>query len=153
MLELFFYNWQIREEWFEWCREIDPDELTKERAGGMGSILKNLFHVADCEQIWINQLQVKPMIRKDFHTISTLEEVIEFSVMTRQQTECFLSLWTPAYEKKEFQMTSRSGKTYIFTYKKVMQHVVTHEIHHIGQLSVWAREIDEKPVSSDLIFK
>jgi uncharacterized damage-inducible protein DinB len=153
MLELFSYIWEIREEWFNWCREIDPDELTKERTGGMGSILKNLFHVADCEQIWMNQLQGKPVIKKDLHTISTLDEVIEFSGMTRQQTENFLSLWTPAYGKKELNMTSRSGKTYLFTYQKVMQHVVTHEIHHIGQLSVWAREIGKKPVSSDLIFR
>ncbi|MFC7784153.1 DinB family protein [Rossellomorea sp. GCM10028870] len=153
MLELFSYNWQIREEWFDWCREIDPDELTKERIGGMGSILKNLFHVADCEQIWMNQLQGKPVMKKDLHTISTLDEVIEFSGTTRQQTENFLSLWTPAYGKKELNMTSRSGKTYLLTYKKVMQHVVTHEIHHIGQLSVWAREVGKKPVSSDFIFR
>ncbi|RBP07783.1 DinB family protein [Rossellomorea aquimaris] len=50
MVELFSYNWQIREEWFDWCREINQEELTKERTGGMGSILKNLFHVADCDQ-------------------------------------------------------------------------------------------------------
>ncbi|MGF3102794.1 DinB family protein [Rossellomorea sp. DUT-2] len=153
MVELFSYNWQIREEWFDWCREINQEELTKERIGGMGSILKNLFHVADCEQIWMNQLQGKPVMKKDFHTISSLDEVIEFSETTRQQTESFLSLWTSSYGKKEFNMTSRSGRTYNFTYKKVMQHVVTHEIHHIGQLSVWAREIGKKPVSSDFIFR
>ncbi|MGG1630791.1 DinB family protein [Rossellomorea sp. NRS-1567] len=153
MVELFSYNWQLREEWFDWCREIDQYELTKERTGGMGSILKNLFHVVDCEQIWMNQLQGKPVAKKDFHTISTLDEVIEFSETTRQQTESLLSLWTSAYGKKEFNMTSRSGRTYNFTYKKVMQHVVTHEIHHIGQLSVWAREVGKKPVSSDFIFR
>ena len=153
MLELFSYNWQVREEWFEWCRGIDQSELSKERSGGMGSILKNLFHVADCEQIWMNQLQGNPVMEKDIHTISTLDEVIGFSGMTRQQTEAFLSLWTPAYEMKEFNMTSKSGKTYSFSYKKVVQHVVTHEIHHIGQLSVWAREIGVKPISSDLIFR
>ncbi len=153
MLELFSYNWQVREEWFEWCRGIDQSELSKERSGGMGSILKNLFHVADCEQIWMNQLQGNPVMEKDIHTISTLDEVIGFSGMTRQQTEAFLSLWTPAYEMKEFNMTSKSGKTYSFSYKKVVQHVLTHEIHHIGQLSVWAREIGVKPISSDLIFR
>ncbi|MCA1058934.1 DinB family protein [Rossellomorea aquimaris] len=153
MLELFTYNWQVRDDWFEWCRDIDPEELLKERTGGMGSILKNLFHVADCEQIWMNQLQGTPVIRKNLHSISTLDEVIGFSRETRQQTENFLSLWTPAYEKKEFTMTSKSGNSYTFTYKKVLQHIVTHEIHHMGQLSVWAREIGIKPVSSDLIFR
>jgi uncharacterized damage-inducible protein DinB len=153
MLELFSYNWKIREEWFEWCRKIEQGELVKERTGGMGSILKNLFHVVDCEQIWMNQLQGKSVMVKDVRMVSKLDEVITFSEVTRKQTESFLSLWTPAYEKKEIIRTSKSGKTYHFTYQKVMQHVVTHEIHHIGQLSVWAREIGEKPVSSDILFK
>ncbi|MGG3912920.1 DinB family protein [Rossellomorea vietnamensis] len=153
MLEIFSYNWQVRDDWFEWCRGVNSAELNKERTGGMGSILKNLFHVADCEQIWMNQLQGKDPMEKDIQAITTLDEVIAFSELTRQQSESFLSLWTPAYEKKEFNMTSKTGKTYTFTYKKVVQHVVTHEIHHIGQLSVWAREIGEKPVSSDYIFR
>ncbi|MBN8191263.1 hypothetical protein JI667_03795 [Bacillus sp. NTK074B] len=76
-----------------------------------------------------------------------------FSENTRQQSEQFLSLWTPAYDKKEFNMSTKSGRTYSLTFKKVLQHVVTHEIHHIGQLSVWAREIGKKPVSSDFIFR
>ncbi|PLR86418.1 hypothetical protein CVD25_07745 [Bacillus canaveralius] len=33
-----------------------------------------------------------------------------------------------------------------FPYKKVIQHVITHEIHHIGQLSIWSRELGIKPV-------
>ncbi|MBW3113679.1 DinB family protein [Bacillus sp. MCCB 382] len=153
MIELFSYNWEVRSDWFDWCREIENEELLKERKGGMGSILKNLYHVVDCEQIWMNQLQGKPVLMKDIHTVSTLDEVICFSENTRQQTEQFLSLWIPAYDKKEFNMKTRSGRTYSFTYKKVLQHVVAHEIHHIGQLSVWAREIGKKPVSSDYIFR
>ncbi|MCA1062588.1 DinB family protein [Rossellomorea sp. AcN35-11] len=153
MQELFSYNWKIRQDWFEWCTEVDQDELIRERSGGMGSILKNLFHVADCEQIWINQLQGKPVMRNDIHRISSLDEVISFSELTRKQTESFLSLWTPAYEKKEYNMTTRSGKAYNFSYKKILLHVVTHEVHHIGQLSVWARETEKKPISSDFIFR
>lgn len=34
-----------------------------------------------------------------------------------------------------------------------MRHMIAHEIHHIGQLSVWAREIGKKPVSANLIGK
>ena len=56
MLEMFLYNWQIRNDWFEWCLELSFEELTKKRIGGMGSILHNLYHVIDCEQLWINQM-------------------------------------------------------------------------------------------------
>ena len=30
-------------------------------------------------------------------------------------------------------------------------HVIDHEIHHIGQLSIWAREMGVVPVSANLI--
>lgn len=54
MVDMFLYNWQIREEWFDWCETLSNEELVKKRIGGMGSILHNLYHVIDCEQIWIN---------------------------------------------------------------------------------------------------
>lgn len=31
--------------------------------------------------------------------------------------------------------------------------MITHEVHHIGQLSIWARELQLKPISSDLIIR
>ncbi|MBN8191264.1 DinB family protein [Bacillus sp. NTK074B] len=73
MIDFFSYNWEVRKDWFEWCREIENEELLKERTGGMGSFLKNLYHVADCERIWMNQLQGNPPPMKNNHTITTLE--------------------------------------------------------------------------------
>lgn len=32
-----------------------------------------------------------------------------------------------------------------------MRHVIVHEIHHIGQISVWVRELGYEPVSANLI--
>lgn len=38
-----------------------------------------------------------------------------------------------------------------YTYGEVIRHVIAHEIHHVGQLSVWVRELGLKPPSSNLI--
>jgi len=43
------------------------------------------------------------------------------------------------------------GEREAHTYGEVMRHLIAHEIHHIGQLSVWAREIGKKPVTANLI--
>ncbi len=32
-----------------------------------------------------------------------------------------------------------------------MRHLIAHEIHHIGQLSIWSREMGIEPVSASLI--
>ncbi len=47
MLQLFHYNWQVRDEWLEWCRQLTQEELLGDRIGGVGSILKTLFHIVD----------------------------------------------------------------------------------------------------------
>ena len=153
MLEMFSYNWQVRDDWFEFCRNISQEELIKKRVGGMGSFLHNLFHVIDCEQIWINNMKGTSVIVKDINSISTIDEVIEFSNATKSETMKFLQSYSDEVGKTVFEMTSRTGKTYHFTYEKILRHIITHEVHHIGQLSVWSREVGVKPISSDLLFR
>ena len=82
LIDLFQYNWQIRDDWFEWCDNIPYKELTKTRTGGMGSIIHNLFHVID-EKIWVNQMRGAPVIIIDLKEIRTIDEVKSFSEQTK----------------------------------------------------------------------
>ncbi|WP_225942110.1 DinB family protein [Sporosarcina limicola] len=150
---MFLYNWQIREEWFKWCETISNEELKKKRIGGMGSIIHNLFHVIDCEQIWVNQMQGTPVIIKDINKISCLNDVKTFSNLTKPVTRCFIKSYTSEAEDRSLVVKSKNSTTKSFPFEKVISHILSHEIHHIGQLSVWSREIGLKPVSSDLIFR
>jgi uncharacterized damage-inducible protein DinB len=153
LIDMFLYNWQIREEWFSWCETISNEELTKKRIGGMGSILHNLFHVIDCEQIWVNQMQGTSVIIKDINKISTLDDVKTFSNLTKPVTQRFIKTYISEDKDKILVVKSKNGTTSSLSYNKVISHIISHEIHHIGQLSVWSREIGIKPVSSDLIFR
>ena len=47
--------------------------------------------------------------------------------------------------------TNQDGEQESFTFGEVMRHVIAHEIHHIGQLSIWSREIGKTPVTANLI--
>jgi uncharacterized damage-inducible protein DinB len=153
MINLFSYNWQVREEWFEWCKSLPEEELTKPRIGGMGSILHNLLHVINCERIWISQMSGSPSAPKEYNDSSTLEDVIDFSHKTKRRTTSLLETGNAVLNEKTLSVTTRNGNRYDFPFNKVLLHIVTHEVHHIGQLSVWSREIGRKPVSSDLIFR
>ncbi|GLB61898.1 hypothetical protein NCCP133_40270 [Cytobacillus sp. NCCP-133] len=59
MLSLFRYNWQVRDEWFEWCRRLSPKELKAKRTGGTGSILQTHFHIVDVEYSWVCVIEGK----------------------------------------------------------------------------------------------
>jgi uncharacterized damage-inducible protein DinB len=152
-MDSFLYNWQIREEWFEWCETISHEELTKKRIGGMQSIIHNLFHVIDCEQIWINQMQGTPVIINDINKISSLNDVKTFSNLIKPVTQSFIKSYTSKAEDRILIVKRKNGTTKSISYDKIISHIISHEIHHIGQLSVWSREIGLKPVSSDLIFR
>lgn len=152
MLDLFSYNWQVREDWFKWCEDLSAEELNAERVGGMGGILKNLVHIIDCELIWINHMVQEPNIYHGKESIGDLQDVKKFSDFTKAVTEKFLHEHSD-FENRTVIIKSKNGTTYTFTAKKIILHIISHEIHHIGQLSVWSREIGLKPVSSDLIIR
>ena len=152
MLDMFLYNWQVREDWFKWCENLSEEELLSERVGGTGSILKNLVHIIDCELIWINYMLQEPIIYPEKDSISDLENVIKYSNFTRSVTEKFFRDYND-FEKHNTTIISKNGTTFTFTFKKIILHIISHEIHHIGQLSIWSRQIGVKPVSSDLICR
>ncbi|QTD43183.1 DinB family protein [Sporosarcina sp. Te-1] len=152
--ELFRYNWQVRNEWIEWCEEIPYEELIRKRIGGMGSFLHTLYHVIDCEQLWINQMWNKPVITTDLRAITQLDEVKSYDVATRTRTELFLHELANSWgTNRILEVSKRNGEILRFPFEKVMSHIITHEMHHIGQLSIWAREMGRVPVNSDLLIR
>ncbi|WP_221563314.1 DinB family protein [Alkalihalobacillus sp. TS-13] len=151
MLKLFKYNWQVREDWFRWCEDLSKEELLKERVGGVGSILYTLFHIVDVEWSWILGLQGEPEPELPFEEFASLQKVKEFSSRCHADVEPFVRAWTNEMEYRILSETDADGKMVSFKHGEVMRHVIAHEIHHIGQLSVWAREMGRKPVTANLI--
>ncbi|TFD94382.1 DinB family protein [Jeotgalibacillus sp. R-1-5s-1] len=153
MIDLFLYNWQVREDWFEWCQSLTEEELFAKRTGGMESLFQNLVHVVDCELLWINHLIQEPVVYEKRDAIQTLEDIQAYSDFTKTVTKPVIDSWNGELEDQVVHITGRNGNVRSFTYGKIIRHLISHEIHHIGQLSIWAREIGKKPVSSDLIVR
>ncbi|CAH0345985.1 DinB family protein [Bacillus sp. CECT 9360] len=152
MLKLFQYNWQVRDDWFTWCESVPEEELLKKRVGGVGSILYTLFHIVDVEYSWILGLQGKPEPKEPpFEAYASLEKVKDLSRQFHREVEPFVTSWTSEMESQTLSETDSNGETVSFRHGEIMRHVIAHEIHHIGQLSIWAREIGRKPVTANMI--
>lgn len=145
---LFYYNWQVRDDWFKWCEQLTEEELLRKRVGGVGSILETLFHIVDVEYSWISALQEKEDNEPQFKDYQSIKKVKALSDSYRRELEEFLQIWSGDLEYK---ILKASWKDKIYTYGEVLRHVIVHEIHHIGQLSIWARELNLQPVSANLI--
>ena len=153
MLSLFKYNWQVREDWFNWCESLPEGEFHKERIGGMKSIRETLIHVIDCELLWLNSLIDEKIVFERRQLLTQLSEIKEYSTFVQSYTEQLIEQLASDYENKLIEVQRPDGSILEFTKKKILAHMISHEIHHIGQLSVWAREMQRKPISSDLIIR
>jgi uncharacterized damage-inducible protein DinB len=146
--QLFRYNWEVRNEWFALCHKLPQEELLRERIGGVGSILKTLFHIVDVEYSWIKALEGEMIEDPDFNDYMSLELVEGLSNEYQIEVERFLEHWK--LEMEDRQVTVAWSKE-IYTYGEVLRHVIAHEIHHIGQLSIWSKELGMKAVSANFI--
>jgi uncharacterized damage-inducible protein DinB len=148
MKTLFRYNWMVRDEWFELCKQISIDELLRKRTGGPGGILYTLFHIVDVECSWIRGLQGKPDIQFQYDNYNSLEQVYQLSDTWRTEMQLFFQNWTTDFEHETVTVPWTEGR---FTKGEILRHVIAHEIHHIGQLSIWVRELGFEPVSANVI--
>ncbi|WP_053366292.1 DinB family protein [Bacillus sp. FJAT-27245] len=148
---LFEYNWMIREKWFNWCKEISEEELVKERNGGYKGFLHTLFHIVDVEQRWIRGLSHEKPIMYHFTDYNSLNAIINLSNQTKECTSNFLKNYTSIRDSDVLSAVNKIGEKVSHHYIEVLLHLSIHEVHHIGQLSVWARELGKEPVSANLI--
>ncbi len=116
---LFQYNWQVRDQWFDWCEQVPSEQLLKERTGGVESILRTLFHIVDVEQAWIRGLNGKPEFHYDYKMYQSLQQVRKLSEQCKPNVTAFIENWSD----------EMSGlKLDDFTYNEVLDHVIAHEI-------------------------
>ena len=163
MLKLFQYNWQVRDDWFTLCEDIPDEELLKKRVGGFGSILHTLFHIVDVEYMWILGLRGEPVPEEPlFEDYASLQKVKNLSAQYHVKVKPFVTSWTNEMDSRKLSendfneepISSRDApirrRVIECTHGEIIRHVIVHEIHHIGQLSIWAREIGKEPVSANL---
>lgn len=148
MIKFFEYNWQVRDEWFDWCNLLTPDGLLKDRRGGVGNILYTLFHIIDVEYSWIRGIQGKEDIVFQFADYNTLEKVKSLSDTLRN--EIVVGLKTNLDQSKD-ELINVPWDEDDYTKEEILHHIIAHEIHHIGQLSVWARDLELSPIPANFI--
>jgi uncharacterized damage-inducible protein DinB len=147
---LFRYNWQTREDWYRWCEDVPKEELLKVRVGGVGGILHTLFHIVDVEWSWIRLMQGKSDFQENFLAYNSLAKVRELDAAFRPEVEAFVRSWDTSLDNRLFK-DPQSDSVTTETWGEIVRHVIAHEIHHVGQISVWAREVGRKPISANLI--
>ncbi|MCY8365835.1 damage-inducible protein DinB, partial [Bacillus spizizenii] len=98
---------------------------------------------------WVRAIQEKEDIVVQFADYHTLDKVKSLSNTFRTEIIDFLE--TNADEIKDELVSVPWDKEVLYTRDEILHHIIVHEIHHIGQLSVWARELKLSPISANFI--
>ncbi|AME06625.1 DinB family protein [Bacillus siamensis] len=146
MRKLFQYNWTVRNEWLAICEKLSREELTKSRTGGMESILRTLFHIIDVEISWARAILGKADV---LHAESDYASIQDLRKLSEQYREDVIQ----AVSGKGTDLVKPGWMDQTFHKDDILRHILAHEIHHMGQLSVWAREIGIEPVSANVISR
>jgi uncharacterized damage-inducible protein DinB len=151
MKDLFYHNWDVRDQWINWCKEISStSEINEETSREFNNIIKTLYDLIYTEQYWISRINgVQKLIRNDTSNI-TLEIVIEYSTITRPYIKKIIE--ESKYNLNDTVMVMREdGTEFNCPFSKIFFHVIFNEVHQVGQLSIRARRLGFTPVESELI--
>ncbi|CAM4384637.1 DinB family protein [Paenibacillus tarimensis] len=146
MDKLFRMNWQLRDGWFVWCENVPQIELAAVREGGHGSILQTLFHIIDMEQSWMRSFAGRAEHHFQYEDYSDLDAIMALSDRCRPFIEDVVTAWSPEKDLETFSLFGADGRQIETTCGYAIRYVASHETYHLGQLSIWARQLGYDPV-------
>ncbi|GAF15442.1 LOW QUALITY PROTEIN: hypothetical protein JCM19045_4809 [Bacillus sp. JCM 19045] len=144
---LFAYNWQVRSEWLNWCETLSEAELLAPQVGGVGSIAKTMLHIIDVEWSWIRRIQGQSDEEYQLGSEDSLKQIIQLNHRYHNEVKAFVDAWEPEWRNG----CTTMGIRLLDRWGEIMRHLIAHEIHHIGQLSVWAKQLGYEPISANVI--
>lgn len=113
-----------------------------------GVFLYTLFHIIDVEYSWLRGIQGKEDVVLNFDDYKSLTKVKTLSSTLRHEIVEILKFHL---DEKQDRIVTVPWDEDEYTKNEILHHIIAHEIHHIGQLSVWAREKELTPVSANFI--
>lgn len=135
-LSQMFAHWeQIRTDLFATIDKFSDEELTYAPYPGCWPVGKLMIHIADCEDYWLHavvQSALDPDFNYELADYPTKAAIKELLNRAHERTLALLDSLNEhnLTEKRQ----TRRGETY--TVGWIIWHVLEHEIHHRGELSM-----------------
>ena len=131
-----FSHWeQVRSELYTTIDQFKQDELTFIPFKGSWSVRQIMLHIADCENYWLHGI-VRHEIKlgtyydlAEHPTTTAIKETLEY---TRKKTIAFLD----SLDEDDLNQVYTTPHDETFTLRWIIWHVLEHEIHHRGELSL-----------------
>ncbi len=146
--------WQ-RRQWLDWLRQHDAAVLkTGAGAGGDGRFESAgdwIKHIFSAEKRYVERMLDRPLTDPAAIPSNNLEELFQFGERSRRELKEFVEALPAAQWDAPMELTLM-GNSLTATPKKIVTHVLLHEIRHWAQIATLLRLSGYKVDLHDFIF-
>lgn len=136
-----YTDWE-RQKWFDWLRK-HGDAVLQTSAGPFGdgrfaSVGELIRHIFSAEKRYVERLSERPLTDTASISNQSIDALFEFGRQSRKELKEFLESF-PADEWDRMHEYSLMNSVLKATPRKIIVHVVTHEIRHWAQIGTLLR--------------
>jgi uncharacterized damage-inducible protein DinB len=134
-IQIFAHWGQIRADLLATMDKFNQEELSFTPFKGSWPVGQILLHIADCEDNWLHGVvrgDFKPWIFYNFSDYPSKSAILEVLDHAHAKTIAFLS----ELNEKDLNIKYKTPDGEVFSLYWIIWHVLEHEIHHRGELSL-----------------
>jgi uncharacterized damage-inducible protein DinB len=150
--QLFDYNTWANQRSLDAAAALTAEDFTKPLGSSFSSVRDTLAHIWGAEWLWLERFQgVSPASLPEvgqFHDLPSLRSRWD---QDQQRLHKFVIALTQDDLNRVHEYRTLSFGAYKNPLWQSMQHMVNHGTYHRGQIATMLRQLNAKPLSSDLI--
>jgi uncharacterized damage-inducible protein DinB len=150
--QLFDYNAWANQRSLDAAAALTAEDFTKPLGSSFSSVRDTLAHIWGAEWLWLERFQgISPASLPEvgqFHDVSSLQSRWH---QDQQRLHKFVSALTQDDLNRVHEYRTLNFGQYKNPLWQSMQHMVNHGTYHRGQIATMLRQLNAKPLSSDLI--
>ena len=148
----FEYSYWANRKLFAVVGQLTPAEFTKDVAGSYGSVRNTLVHMLSAEWGWVARCggpSRGPALKGADYP--TFESIVEKWLTVEGYVDDFLVSLTDDDLQRMIEFDLGAGPTSA-PVGQLLEHALTHSVHHRGQLALLLRVLGHAPGNVDLLF-
>ena len=153
LTELLDYHYWAQERIYEAVAPLSPEEFTRNLGNSFPSIRDTLVHIHFAECLWYARWQNEPLPAPAAEAFPDLASVRTASSAHEVRMRALLERLGQDGINQSLDYTSRlDGKDHRSLFWQMFKHVINHGTYHRGQITMMLRQLEAKPVGTDLIL-
>jgi len=149
---LFEYDCWANHRMLDACAPLTEEQFQCNLGGSFASLRGTLVHIIACEWLWLERWRGRsPSSLWPAEQFPSLTSVrIRWGEVERD-LRGFLAELAPADVDRQFDYRTTSGVASTNPFWQMFQHFINHASYHRGQVATLLRQLEVKPVATDLI--